>query len=268
MPYVTNRGAKLYWEEAGTGPPVLLIMGLSFTLEMWFSVTPALVGSFRTICFDNRGVGRSDIPRGPYSIRGMADDARAVLDAAGVQSAHVIGASMGGMIAQEFALRYPDRVRSLALGCTSYSGIFARWPHFRESPGLAWFRDGDRIVRERKLRRMLYAAGTPEDRIEEDIQVRCGCGWEYKGVLSQLAGILLWNSYWRLPSITAPTVVLHGDEDHLIPAANGRVVASRIPNARFELIRRAGHIFITDQPELTISLLTNFLKQHSPLSGE
>jgi pimeloyl-ACP methyl ester carboxylesterase len=262
MPLVQNKGVRLYWEEAGQGPPILLIMGLSFTLEMWFRVLPALVGSYRTITFDNRGIGRSDIPRGPYTIGCMADDARAVLDAAGVERAHVIGASMGGMIAQEFALRYPARVQTLALGCTSYSGLFARWPHFRRSPGFSWFRTEDRVVRERKLRQFLYAAATPEERIEEDIRIRCGCGWTYKGVLSQLGGILLWNSYWRLPAIAAPTLVMHGEEDHLIPPVNGRVVAARIPNARFELIRNAGHILTTDQPEITIRHLLGFLKQH------
>jgi 3-oxoadipate enol-lactonase len=261
MPYLVNRGARIYWEEQGSGPPVLLIMGLSFTLEMWFRVVPHLTKSYRVLLFDNRGIGRSDVPRGPYTIPALADDAAAVLDAAGVGAAHVVGASMGGMIAQELALRFPDRVLSLLLGCTSYSGLFGKWPNFRKGPShLSWFRSS-RLQRERSMRNMLYAAGTLNELIEEDIGVRLGCNWTYKGVLNQLAGILLWNSYRRLPSIKVPTLVVHGADDYLIPPRNGQVVAWRIPGARFELIPDAGHVFITDQPEATIRYLLGFLEQ-------
>ena len=100
MPYTTNNGVKLYWDSLGQGPPVLLIMGLSFTHEMWYRILPVLTEHHRVILFDNRGMGRSDVPRGPYSMRRMAEDAGIVLDAAGVSAAHVIGASLGGMIAQ------------------------------------------------------------------------------------------------------------------------------------------------------------------------
>lgn len=238
---------------------MLMIMGLSFTHEMWFRVLPHL-GSYRTIVFDNRGVGRSSVPPGPYSIVTMANDALAVLDAAGHKSAHVVGASMGGMIAQEIALRFPKRVRTLTLGCTSCSGLFCRPPRFGRGPGLQWFRIADRAERDRSLRRMLYAAATPDERIEEDIQVRCACAWNMRGVLNQLTGILLWNSYLRLPSIRIPALILHGEEDHLLPPGNGRVVARRIPRARFELIQNAGHVMTTDQPEAVVRHMLTFLE--------
>src|SRR4029078_1283871 len=106
-------------EERGEADPLLLTRGLGATHEWWGRVTPAVAPHFRTILFDNRGVGKSDVPPGPYSIPEMADEAVAVLNAAGVDSAHVFGASMGGMIAQEMALRHPARVRSLILGCTA-----------------------------------------------------------------------------------------------------------------------------------------------------
>jgi 3-oxoadipate enol-lactonase len=122
MPFVENLGVKIYWDEVGAGEPVLLIMGLGWASPMWYRTRPLLAERWRTIAFDNRGVGRSDVPAGPYSIAGMAADAAAVLDAAGVASAHVVGMSMGGMIAQEFALAYPGRVRSLVLGCTACGG--------------------------------------------------------------------------------------------------------------------------------------------------
>lgn len=265
-PYVTSNGARLYWEEHGAGPPVLLIMGLSFTLEMWFRLLPSLSRSYRVVVFDNRGIGRSDVPRGPYQMRVLARDAVAVMDAAGFKSAHVIGASMGGMIAQELALNYPERVATLSLGCTSHSGLWGKWPNFRRGPtNLRWMRAGPG-ERDRAMRRMLYSDATPEELIEEDIQLRSQCGWTHKGVLNQLAGILMWSSYSRLPMIRQPTLVVHGADDHLIPLENGRQLALRIPHARFEVIPNAGHILMTDQPELTSRILLDFLETSGALA--
>jgi len=105
MPFVENAGARIYWDEEGQGAPVLLIMGLGYPSQMWYRTRPLLAERYRTIAFDNRGVGRSDVPAGPYPIPLMASDAAAVIDAAGVESAHIYGVSMGGMIAQEFALQ-------------------------------------------------------------------------------------------------------------------------------------------------------------------
>ena len=122
MPFASNNGTKIYWDEQGAGPPILLIMGLGYPSLMWYRTRPVLANSYRTIALDNRGVGHSDVPRGPYSMAVMADDAAAVLDAAGVSRAHVYGVSMGGMIAQELALRYPLRVQSLVLGGTAAGG--------------------------------------------------------------------------------------------------------------------------------------------------
>ena len=132
MPFADNQGTKIYWDkqgtdeqgtdEQGTGAPVLLVMGLGYPSSMWHRTRPVLSASYRTIAFDNRGVGRSDVPPGPYSIAVMASDAAAVLDASGIPTAHVFGVSMGGMIAQEFALQYPSRVQSLILGCTAAGG--------------------------------------------------------------------------------------------------------------------------------------------------
>jgi 3-oxoadipate enol-lactonase len=125
MPFVENQGAKIYWDEQGQGAPILLIMGLGYASCMWHRARPMLAQQYRTLAFDNRGVGLSDVPPGPYSIATMAADAAAVLDAAGVPSAHVFGVSMGGMVAQEFALQFPARTRSLILGCTSPGGSSA-----------------------------------------------------------------------------------------------------------------------------------------------
>ena len=263
MPYVTSRGANIYWNEQGSGPPVLLIMGLSFTHDMWFRILPSLTTRYRTIFFDNRGVGRSDVPRGPYRMRLLAQDAAAVLDAAGVSAAHVIGASMGGMIAQELALRHPHRVLSLLLGCTSYGGIVARWPDFSPPPRSIPLGEEGRKSREAALVPLLYSPSTPVELIEEDLRIRAQCNWTYRGFISQFSGILIWSSYRRLPRIKVPTLVVHGEEDRLVPPENGRTVANRIPGARFELVPKAGHILVTDQPATCVGLMLDFLKQTS-----
>jgi 3-oxoadipate enol-lactonase len=260
MPHIENEGADIYWHSHGSGPPVLLIMGLSFTHEMWFRIVPWLVDSYRVILFDNRGMGRSSVPGGPYSIRKMARDAAAVLRAAEVPAAQVVGASMGGMIAQELALEHPEMVQSLTLACTSHSGLFGRWPDFSKVPK----RPGKtRDERERAVIRLLYADSTPIHLIEEDIRIRTGCQWSGKGFLNQFAGILLWSAYLRLPRLRIPTLVVHGDQDRLIPAANGRTLASRIPGAQFDLIPNAGHIMTTDQPELCSKKLLGFLRSQA-----
>lgn len=261
MPHTTNQGVRIFWEEYGSGRPVLLIIGLSFTHEMWYRVVPRLASEYRVIVFDNRGVGQSDVPRGPYRISQMARDAVAVLDAAGVRSAQIVGASMGGMIAQELALCYPERVSSLMLGCTSHGGLLARWPRFTRL-GASPLPGGGRNNRLSFVP-LLYAASTPHERILEDIGVQCGSVCTRKGALNQFAGILLWSSFRRLPRISVRTFVVHGAEDRLIPPQNGRVVAARIPGAHFRLIPNAGHLLMTDQPEICTNLILDFLGRNA-----
>jgi pimeloyl-ACP methyl ester carboxylesterase len=238
-------------------------MGLSFTLDMWYRIIPLLAPKYRLIIFDNRGVGRSDIPPGPYSIGTMAEDAMAVLDAAGISKpALLLGASMGGMIAQEMALRYQSRFRALMLACTTCDPLYrGAWPKWQHSPGFwRWLRlKGE--ARERALVRLLYSDTTPLEKIEEDIQVRATRQPPMRVVLNQLAGILAWSSYRRLPNLGIPTLVAHGERDHMLPPANGRMVAARIPNAELALLPNAGHMLLTDQPENAVEILERFLER-------
>ncbi len=259
MPYVENDGARIWWEEQGSGEPILLIMGLSFTLDMWHRTAPALAPRYRLILFDNRGVGRSGVPRGPYWIPRMARDARAVLDSAGVQNAHLIGASMGGMIAQEFTLRWPERVRSLVLACSTCGGPRAHLPRITEffsRPEWNRFRPEDRI---RAFNPLLYAAGTPDDLIEEDTAIRLRWVPTFRGYRNQILGLICWSSYRRLPRISCPTLVIHGDSDLILPPQNALTLARRIPNARRVILPSAGHMFSTDQPTLAHRALFDFL---------
>ena len=260
MPYVENHGARIWWEETGQGEPVLAIMGLSFPLQMWHRTAPQVSRHFRLILFDNRGVGKSDSPPGPYLIRRMASDARAVLNAAGVQSACVMGASMGGMIAQELALRYPERVRALLLGCTWCGGLRAIRPDLRNFRGLSGYR---RMTPEQKMEAftpMLYSSQTPADRIEEDILIRLRNLPSLRGYYNQLMGTLMWASWRRLPRIKAPVKIIHGEQDRLLPVANAHLLASRLSNAQLAVIPNAGHVFTTDQPEISNREVLSFLE--------
>jgi 3-oxoadipate enol-lactonase len=259
MPIVIRKGTALHWEAEGSGEPVLMIMGLSFTLDMWYRLRPAIASRYRAILFDNRGVGRSDAPWRPYSMRQMAEDARAVLDAAGVESAYVMGASMGGMIAQELYFRHPRRVRALLLGCSGPSGFRTHLPEFRRMRAWPWTARITREQREWLMAPLLYSDDTPRERIAEDIQVRLRHRLRPFGVLSQLAGILTWGSYSRLPGIQVPTLVLHGDRDYLLPLYNGRLLARRIPGAELVVVPGAGHVMTTDAPEFVERATLRFL---------
>ena len=258
MSFVENQGTKIYWDEQGQGAPVLLIMGLGYTSVMWHRTRPVLAQHFRTIAFDNRGVGLSDVPSGPYSIATMASDTAAVLDAAGVARAHVFGVSMGGMIAQEFALQYPARTRSLILGCTSPGGPSA----VRAESSVADILVARGMTLEQARDAILpyiYDAATPREKIDEDTRVRERWLPSLEGYMAQLLGILAWESYSRIAQITAPTLVIHGKSDALVPPGNGELIAARIPGAKLVLLEHASHLFPTDQPQAAHQEILAFL---------
>ena len=260
MPYAIRDGTRIYWTETGAGEPLLLIMGLGATHEWWYRLAPIVSERFRTIMHDNRGVGRSDVPPGPYAIADMADDAAAVLDAAGVDEAHVFGASMGGMIAQELVLRHPRRVRSLILGCTACGGRESV-PARREVLDALTTRSG--MTREQAMRAMvpyIFDVGTPRDRIEEDLERRLAATVPDEGYLAQLQGIRAWTgTHARLATITVPTLVIHGETDQLVPPENGPILARAIPGATLVMLPRAGHIFMTDQLDAASDAIMAFL---------
>jgi 3-oxoadipate enol-lactonase len=258
MPFAENDGVKLYWEELGKGEPLLLIMGLGWASYLWNRTRKLLSEKFRVITFDNRGVGRSDVPEGPYPIPTMASDAAAVLDAAGVKSAHVFGISMGGMIAQEVALNYPERVKSLILGCTAAGGPAALQP----SPEVIQTLMRRGMTPQEAIEAIdpfIYHPDTAPELIEEERKLRLEWYPTSEGYLGQLQGIMMWEAYSRIGKIAAPTLVLHGDADQLVPTGNGKLIAERIPNAKFVTISKAGHVFPTDQPEATRQALLAFL---------
>jgi 3-oxoadipate enol-lactonase len=259
MPYATNNGTRIYWEEHGSGEPLLLIMGLGSAHDLWHRTIPVASTRYRTILLDNRGVGQSDVPEGPYAIATMAEDACCVLDAAGIAKSHVFGISMGGMIAQELALRHPERIEKLVLGCTSPGG-----PNVvrADAEANAILMNRAKMGVEEALEAgipILYDLKTPRERIEEDLAIRRRTYPTPAGFINQLQGILAWQSWDRLMNITASTLVIHGANDRLVPPGNGQLIAGRIPGAKWVSIPNAGHFFPTDQPERAHSELLAFL---------
>jgi pimeloyl-ACP methyl ester carboxylesterase len=189
----------------------------------------------------------------------MASDAAAVLDAAGVARAHVFGMSMGGMIAQEFALQYPVRVQSLILGCTAFGGPNAKRA---EPAAIEMLKARTWMSREQAAEAaipFIYDTATPRHLIDEDIARRRPWPTSPAGYLAQLQAILAWESFSRLPQITAPTLVVHGKADRLVPSANAELIAARIPGAQFVLLEHASHLFSTDQPEAAQRAISEFL---------
>ncbi len=267
MAFVDNQGARIYWDEQGHGAPVLLIMGLGYTSHMWHRTRPVLAQHYQTIVLDNRGVGRSSVPPGPYPIALMASDAAAVLDAAGAESAHVFGVSMGGMIAQEFARQYPKRVRSLVLGCTAAGGPTAVRA---DAEATQMLMTRDKMTPEQAIEApvpFIYDSTTPRERIEEDLAIRRPWLPRPEAYTAQLQGIIAWESYCRLSGIAAPTLVIHGENDRLVPPANGKLIAQRIPGAKLVMIPHASHLFTTDQPEAAHHAILEFLNEQIGSAG-
>lgn len=259
---VEHGGTTLYWETAGAGEPVLLVMDLGMSATGWWRTVPVLAKRFRVIAFDNRGSGRSGRPRGPYTLAQLAADAAAVLDAAGEERAHVYGISLGGMVAQELALRAPARVRSLVLGATTAGGA-------GHEPA-----DGDAVAFLRRRGAMpaeegvwasvpyMYGAATLEratERVAEDVEQRLLFPLDRAGYQAQLAAATAHDTASRLGGITMRTLVLHGTADQLVPVGNGRRLAELLPAARFHELAGAGHLYVTDAPEAA-DVVVQFLR--------
>jgi 3-oxoadipate enol-lactonase len=259
MPIVDSAGARIFWNESGSGNPILLIMGLGYAHQMWFRTLPVLESKYRTIFFDNRGVGASDVPPGPYPIAQMAADAAAVMSAAGLDRAHVYGVSMGGMIAQQFALDFPDRVNKLILGCTASGGPNA--VRAKDEVGKVLMARATMTAEEgaEAMVPFIYDASTPRARIDEDLAIRRSIYPTGEGYTAQLQGIMAWTCFDRLGEIKAPTLVIHGETDELVPAGNGRLIAERIPGAQLVMIPHASHLYTTDQPEISHEAILKFL---------
>ena len=270
MPKAKVGDINIYYEVHGEGESLILIMGLGGNTTRWFYIMPILSQEYRVIAFDNRGAGRSDKPDIPYTMEMMADDIAGLLDVIGIESAHVFGISLGGMIAQHFALRHPQKVISLILGCTRCGG-----PHsITEDSGLSDVLDPQHLLTmtpEERARDMLPALWSQEfidnnpEIVEEHIALSIENPVDPTGYIRQLQAANSHDTYDRLPEIKVPTMVIAGDADRLIPAGNSVILASRIPGAELVILPKMGHGFYTEARDETSRIIMDFIKRNSRL---
>jgi 3-oxoadipate enol-lactonase len=258
---------ELDCQRSGAGPPLLMIMGMSGTALTWGEpFLEQLRDDFELITYDHRGVGASSRLEGPTSIRELAEDAAALLRALEIESAHVFGISMGGMIAQEIALAHPALIQTLTLGCT-YSGgpgsvrlsdeVLAR--------AVAARRSGDReaVIRTAWEINVAPAFAANEEAWKRFVAIATVYSVAVPVINAQRQAIAAHDTSTRLGEIALPTLVIHGTDDQLLPVANGRMVAELIPGARLELFEDVGHLFFWERPEQAAGLLRAHTAVHA-----
>jgi pimeloyl-ACP methyl ester carboxylesterase len=248
---------KIAWGERGSGHPLLLIQGLGYARWSWEPIVPALAERYRVLFFDNRGIGDSDKPEGPYSAREMAGDALQVLDEAGVGQAHVLGASLGGMIAQELAVLEPERVAKLVLCCT-HPGVRHGLPMPEQTVRL--FQEAAALPPDEALRRFVEnalgndpPAGVADElyrrRLENPLdpagwQAQAAAGTTFLGVDGPIGH---------------ETLIVTGTADNVVDPRNSDVLAQRIPGAHVERLPGLGHLFFWEDAPRFVRIVEEFL---------
>jgi 3-oxoadipate enol-lactonase len=248
---------KLAWESHGEGVPVLLVHGLGYTREGWGPQRERLARRYRVLSYDNRGIGESEIPPGPYTVADLAGDALQVLDETGVERAHVVGTSLGGMVAQLLAAEHPERVDRLVLAATTPGGAGA-FPLPQRT--LALMAEPPTLPPEVALRRFVenaLAPGSPF--VDEVLAYRRQHPPDPAGWAAQAAAGAAWDADGRLQRITAPTLVVTGTADAVVDPRNAQLLADAIPDARIELIDDAAHLLFWERAEEFASLVERFL---------
>jgi 3-oxoadipate enol-lactonase len=242
----------LHHVVAGSGEPLLLIQGMSGTHMSWGEPFMAkLQDGFQTVVYDHRGIGLSPAADGPFTIGDLAEDAATLLDRLGWQTAHVMGISMGGMVAQELALRHPERLRTLTLGCTYCGGPGSATapPETIQKLGAA-MTSGDRELAIRVGYECNTSAAFREDESHFAAfkAMALAAPAKIATIMLQMQAIAGHDVQARLGEITAPTLVVHGTDDQMLPSSNGELIASKIPGAELQLWEGVGHVFWWEQP--------------------
>jgi 3-oxoadipate enol-lactonase len=270
MPYA-GINPRLYWTRSGAGEePMLFITGFTISSAVFDPVLPLYEDRFECVTYDNRSSGRSDAPLRLTSMPEFAGDAVRVLDAAGIQSAHVYGLSMGGMIAQELAIRFPERVRGLVLGCSTPGGPRAALPSLRQIAALGGgAAKGLTEPGRPMLARMLFS---PEFRREHPERVRellhffAAHRAKAHGITAHWWASVYHDTTERLHRIQAPTLIFHGAADTMAPLANAHLLAARIPDAEVAVIEGTGHAYLLEDPEGSRDRLYEWLDRRGPIA--
>jgi 3-oxoadipate enol-lactonase len=256
MPVFTRPdGVRLFHELYGPedAPPLILLEGMGGDVPGWRRNIPVLAGELRVIAYDFRGNGNSDEPPGPATMATFVDDTFALLDALGVDRAHVYGQSFGGMVAQEMALTRPERVRTLILGCTH-----AGPPHAVRG-------QGSKVPKGEPWRSM-YSPGFPDrhpEHVAEDLRIGAAQPKHPEGGRRQWEAMQGFDSFERLPTMGVPTLVLHGTEDLAVSPENARQLAERIPGAELLLLEGAGHLYHSEQSDVADAAVLDFVRRHA-----
>lgn len=266
MPRIASNGIELYYEIHGQGRPLLLIGGLGYGLWMWHKMIPLLAEHFQVIAFDNRGAGQSDQPAGPYNVAMLAEDTAGLLDALAITRAVVMGHSMGGFIAQQLALTRPDLIDRLVLSATNFGGP-------RHVP-----------VTQAAIAVMMDRSGDPVDVVRRGISVACAPGFmdnhptevqdlidyrltnpvppvQYQAQMAVGLGLFSAEAAFdgRLSAIKAPTLILFGEHDQVVPPANADLLQEQIPDSQVVILPGAGHMFPIECPEAAAGAMTRFI---------
>ena len=265
MPFVhATDGTRIHYEVTGKSgaTPVLMIQGLGASKNAWNLQRIAMATRFRIISFDNRGAGRSDKPTEPFTLKQMADDALAVLDAAGIETAHVVGASMGGVISQIVAVKYPHRVRSLTLVCTACRNhpwrqeLLQSWAKTAEEKGMIEVgKEAAQWVMSPRSFRRLVPAFTWMGPLAA-LRPRHSFVSQIDAILNTREDLVD-----QLSTITAPTMVIVGNQDILTPRGDSEEIAERIPNSELVVISGAAHGLMMEHSSTFNKILIEFLQR-------
>jgi 3-oxoadipate enol-lactonase len=260
---------NIYYEIHGKGEPLVLIYGYAGHSGLWFRQIPILSKKYRVIAFDNRGAGRSEKPDIPYTMAMMAGDVAGLLDVIRVDAVHIFGVSMGGMIAQHFALSYPQRVISLILGCTNCGGVHSIQPKPESLAAASGLESRKRMTPQELFVWQLMPFCFSQEFINKNpdiVDKRVAKQLEYPtpphAATRQAEAIAGHDTYELLPRIELPALVIAADNDRLIPVENSGILASRIPGAELAVIKGAGHEFFIEAAEETNRVVLDFLGRH------
>lgn len=260
MPSIVSNGTRIHWDQSGEGIPILLIMGHRYSSGMWYPLKEAMGDRHHLIWFDNQGTGRSEA-RTRTSVEAMTADALAVLDAAGVDTAHVYGVSMGGGLALELGIRHPERCRSLILGCT-----MAKTPDIPPRP--KWLIS--LIYRLSPLLKGLaskkfksgYGDAAPDDRIARDQKVLAKDPFSMRGVIAQSHAVIDYSvTPQEVAAVKLPALVLHGTQDMTVPYEAGAKLAEMLPNARLITLKDVGHNYFIGAGDQAEAEVERFIRE-------
>jgi len=256
---VTVGARELHVVRRGTGEPLLLIQGMSGSHLSWGDpFSDLLAEGVDAIAYDHRGIGNSSRVDEPFTITDLADDAAGVLDALEIESAHVLGISMGGMVAQELALRHPERLRTLTLGCTYCGGPGSALTEEAVATRLGegmMSGDRERAIRTGYEINVARSFAADEANYESFRAMALAAPAPVPVIMLQMQAIVAHDTSARLGEVRAPTLVIHGDEDQMLGVANGRLIASLVPGASLEVLEGVGHLFWWEQPQRSAQLV-------------